>query len=312
MFGKKRKGYTPQHRQRLKKQCIEEFYKKLNDKTIMNEAPNASQSKNHCDSSIAENFLENEQSSSLIQDVSFSNNVDVDVEMLNVVNVSSNVVHDIHNDVKLQRIVNQEETEQISMFNDDYDDDEDGPNDKLICDSREKIEISQNNQADSDTDEEDESYEKPTSKPDDTNSKDTDKMAEFVEEFLMWCLTSQLSRDNLKALMAMLRKYFNAPLPKDPRTLLKTPKSTKLYEMSNGSYWHYGLKNILNKIINKYEAHKIDVKTIKLSLNIDGAQVGNSSRKGLWIISISDEIFNDVYVLVRIMVKKNRKIQMNF
>lgn len=291
MDGRKRKGYTPQHKSRLKKICLEEFYEKCNEQATDKSFTVRNDINNHCETNQDKNHTG--CNSPLLKDLvqSSSENLDDDI---NVVNINGNVVEDIRNDILSKE--DQVDTSEMDLFQDDLDVEEDGPNDKLMYDVTEKVDVNNHN-IDSDTDDEDESYVKPTSNPDNSNSKESDRMAEFLEEFLLWCLTSKLSRDNLKALLAMLRKYFNAPLPKDPRTLFKTPKGTKLYEMSNGSYWHYGLKKILDKIIKKYEANNIDVSTIKLSINIDGAQIGKSSKKGLWIISISEEIFKDVYIV---------------
>lgn len=43
-------------------------------------------------------------------------------------------------------------------------------------------------------------------------------------------------------------------VPKDVRTLMKTPKNHEIFDVSGGSYVHFGIKNMLLPFLNKHNA----------------------------------------------------------
>ncbi|XP_058789660.1 uncharacterized protein LOC131663322 isoform X2 [Phymastichus coffea] len=125
-----------------------------------------------------------------------------------------------------------------------------------------------------------------------------DNDTKFHQEIICWARDYKIKHGHLKPLLAILNKYTGTKFPKDPRTLLKTPRSTDVIEMDSGQYCHLGVANAIEKIIHDRISQKHVFNTIKLSVNIDGAPlVGNSSEKGLWIISMKDVEVETVYAV---------------
>lgn len=72
-------------------------------------------------------------------------------------------------------------------------------------------------------------------------------------------------------------------LPKDPRTLLKTPRSTETRVVPPGTYCHFGLESgILGVLKNCY--HVYEFKEIKIKVGVDGLPVSESNGSQLWPI----------------------------
>ena len=82
-------------------------------------------------------------------------------------------------------------------------------------------------------------------------------------------------------LIGLLKHYF-PELPRDPRTLLCTPKACSEVNIGSGVYVHLGLVDGLRK---QLQMGPIDVQNeVAVSLNIDGLRVFNNSRTQLWPI----------------------------
>lgn len=137
-----------------------------------------------------------------------------------------------------------------------------------------------------------------TLKNNDFNNLDQHQQ-DFVSEIAMWAVkfTSTVSLAAITALLQIFRKYTEAPFPKDARTLLKTPRTTIISRMESGQYCHFGLKEAIIKIIEKYLQLGFETRTVNLMLNIDGAPLGNSSEKSLWPILCSDFLTKQVFLI---------------
>lgn len=57
-----------------------------------------------------------------------------------------------------------------------------------------------------------------------------------------------LSRFALRAILAIMRKHFQAPLPKSPKTFLKTPTTLvrAVNAIEGGHLWYRGIEAVLN------------------------------------------------------------------
>lgn len=97
-----------------------------------------------------------------------------------------------------------------------------------------------------------------------------------------WALENNITHSALKGLINIINDYVEKPLlPKDPRTLLKTPRDVHITEIGeNQSYWHNGLKYCLENLFCNISKSL----TISLNLNMDGLPVHKSSRDELWPI----------------------------
>lgn len=67
----------------------------------------------------------------------------------------------------------------------------------------------------------------------------------------------------------------------DPRTLLKTPKSTTIENLENGQYCHFGLQKCIENMIEKSLKSLTNKKEIDLIINIDDTPLDKSSEKNL-------------------------------
>ncbi|XP_036146914.1 uncharacterized protein LOC118646990 [Monomorium pharaonis] len=73
-------------------------------------------------------------------------------------------------------------------------------------------------------------------------------------------------------------------LPRDGRTLLKTPKKSNVIPMEHGQYCHFGIEEGLRHIINVSGGFRCLPEEIHLSVNIDGLPLAKSSKSQLWPI----------------------------
>lgn len=65
----------------------------------------------------------------------------------------------------------------------------------------------------------------------------------------MWVVDFNISHAALRALLAILRKsYKDVSLPKDARTVMKTPRSIETFKLGEdgAEHWHQGLATCLN------------------------------------------------------------------
>lgn len=107
-----------------------------------------------------------------------------------------------------------------------------------------------------------------------------------------------VSHNFVNELLVILRSE-GLKLPKDSRTLLKTPKKHEIISIEPGLYIHIGIEFMITPILTKYFDKIKDTSIIKLSLNIDGLPTTKSSKSNFWPILIS---FIDIHELSKIVV----------
>ena len=82
-------------------------------------------------------------------------------------------------------------------------------------------------------------------------------------------------------------------VPKDARTLLKTPTRIETYEKCSGDYAYFGISNGIRSVINEHNSNN---NVLSLSINIDGVPLFRSSSKQLWPILCSFEN-SDIFII---------------
>lgn len=96
-----------------------------------------------------------------------------------------------------------------------------------------------------------------------------------------WALKHNITHTALSDLLSWL---ITGPelskIPKDTRTLLKTPRELKLNSMGLGQYYYFGLN--LRFIYQKHAEDRID--TYSLDFNIDGLPIRKSTQESFWHI----------------------------
>lgn len=99
------------------------------------------------------------------------------------------------------------------------------------------------------------------------------------EKLRLWALEYQITHRAVNALLQLFPKIGI----KDSRSLLQTPRSVNIVNISGGQYWHNGFQDI-EKILLSYETKPTKV---SLKFNMDGLPVCRSSKVELWPILCS-------------------------
>ena len=97
-----------------------------------------------------------------------------------------------------------------------------------------------------------------------------------------WAAKPRPTRQGLDDLLMVLN-YHGHKLPKDSRTILKTPRSVDVEEKCGGKYAYVGIASVLFK----YISLKPDLSTnseIVIKVNIHGVPLWSSSRLQFWPI----------------------------
>jgi hypothetical protein len=115
----------------------------------------------------------------------------------------------------------------------------------------------------------------------------------------VWAIKYSISLSSLSALLEILRPHFSE-LPKDPRTLLKTPRSDIGVELvSNGAYYHFGIANQIQSqlLVNGFEV--IDNGSVSVQINVDGVPLFKSTGGQFWPIlgKIGSPIVSEPFVI---------------
>lgn len=84
----------------------------------------------------------------------------------------------------------------------------------------------------------------------------------------------------MNELLVILRKHYDDSLPKECRTLCRTPIQTSVSTMNDGNskYYYYGIESSLKRHI---DSHSQQVQLIDIDFNVDGIGVSNSSTQSL-------------------------------
>lgn len=121
------------------------------------------------------------------------------------------------------------------------------------------------------------------------NNDANDKLKNAIAE---WVVTHNIPHNACNALLQIFRDFTSANLFTDTRTLLKTPRQSKIIELCGGEYFYVGLRDIIQKMF-----FKSNDKNINLLINIDGLPLAKSSRASLWPILCSNTKDNTVYLV---------------
>lgn len=109
------------------------------------------------------------------------------------------------------------------------------------------------------------------------------KEASFKELIASWAVKESINQKQLRGLLTILKTHScHNDLPSDPRTLLQTPRQLEIYDISFGTYWHYGLKKGVINISNEIE--QVETGKIEIVIGIDGLPISKSSGSQLWPI----------------------------
>ncbi len=98
-----------------------------------------------------------------------------------------------------------------------------------------------------------------------------------------WAVKHNIKLLALSELLKILKEKGHNSLPKDARTLMKTPKKVEVVKMGTGEYWHGGLLRKLVDICKKNVCQDV----LELTVHIDGTPIYKSSKSDFWPIQCS-------------------------
>ena len=114
----------------------------------------------------------------------------------------------------------------------------------------------------------------------------TDEVTDSLEYNLgEWSIANNITHTALRSLLDMLRPY-HPSLPKDPRTLLRTPTKHNIRNINGGQYCHIGLELGLANLVLKSNSLSL-CDQLELQINVDGIPLFKSSSMSLWPILCS-------------------------
>lgn len=119
-----------------------------------------------------------------------------------------------------------------------------------------------------------------------------------------WAIENRISHQGVRSLLTWMASNRIEGLPKDPRTLLKTPRTVDITASMHGKekhyFFHFGLIKTLEHLL-KHTLDMVDSDTVlKLQLNIDGMPPYKSTGTQIWpILGIlhSDTLKSPVFCL---------------
>lgn len=108
----------------------------------------------------------------------------------------------------------------------------------------------------------------------------------IIDQVRNWAVKFNVTHNCANSMLNILRSQ-QIDIPKDIRTVLRTPKTHLQTPIQNGSYIHLGFVDMVFPIIIKHFKFIKDLKILKLSLNIDGLPLSKSSKNNVWPILLS-------------------------
>lgn len=127
----------------------------------------------------------------------------------------------------------------------------------------------------------------------------------FKNKIRQWALKFHITLIALSALLFILQPIVNFPLPLDARTLLGTLRHVNISHISDGNYYHFGLKRAVKNILKRNKKMGKTKDEVKLCFNIDGLPIFKSAKEGFWLILCSEINAHEVYPVGAYFGKKN-------
>lgn len=120
------------------------------------------------------------------------------------------------------------------------------------------------------------------------------------KELQIWALKENINHSSINSLLQILRKHECFKSFKnctDARTLLGTPRETKLREVIPGMYYHFGLKNGIIKFLEEHQNFVSSMTQIDIVFSTDGLPISKSSSSQFWPILGSILSYNQIFLI---------------
>lgn len=111
----------------------------------------------------------------------------------------------------------------------------------------------------------------------------------FTTRLTQWAISERVTLSSLGKLLVVMRTHpaLKCFLPKDPRTLLQTPRTLCMKPMGSGLFYYLGIADSLNALVAKHAIKVQTDQTVDLSVNIDGLPISKSTNSTFWPILCS-------------------------
>ncbi|KAB0790335.1 hypothetical protein PPYR_15329 [Photinus pyralis] len=111
----------------------------------------------------------------------------------------------------------------------------------------------------------------------------------LTENLSEWIVTENITHTSASKLLKMLKHCgceHLQTLPSDARTLLKTPRVTRVDVIQPGTFFYFGIKDTINEFFSKNNCFGLlsDTSVIELAVNVDGLPLSKSSNSSFWPI----------------------------
>lgn len=122
-----------------------------------------------------------------------------------------------------------------------------------------------------------------TSETDDLGSVEKSTKPTLQNDLQQWALKYKVNHNAISALLGILGEHKECVflLPRNSRTLLKTPRSVEIEEIAGGKLWYHGIKECLQQsIIAKLQQNE----TLLVNFSMDGLPLHKSTAAEFWPI----------------------------
>ncbi|KAB0801293.1 hypothetical protein PPYR_05647 [Photinus pyralis] len=116
-----------------------------------------------------------------------------------------------------------------------------------------------------------------------SSSRNDKRENSLSNDLRQWLIEFNISHQAGNKLLSILGNHNIKNLPKDTRTLLKTPRSVQIIPVSPGHYVHFGIRvGLLNSLQKYFSEESPDI--VYIDFNVDGLPISGSSSSQLWPI----------------------------
>lgn len=116
--------------------------------------------------------------------------------------------------------------------------------------------------------------------PNSSTSSEKVEPPRLPDALRLWAIDYKIKRRALTALLKLLISFGARSLPRDSRSLLKTPRFVEIKDQSGGQYWHNGFEKAISQVFCKLSSNL----RVEINLNLDGLPLGKSSKTQFWPI----------------------------
>ena len=113
---------------------------------------------------------------------------------------------------------------------------------------------------------------------------DNEEEDPITSKLASWACRNDVTRTALNELLHILRNSGHINLPKDARTVLKTPRSVTVLNKAGGDYVYLGIEAGILRTLSDFSSSNNPNPIIKLLINADGVPIFKSTNIQVWPI----------------------------